>query len=110
MIRHHHAVVPDLLVNPHRLQHIDVPIVYEGFAKVQEAAADVPEMDVEDLASGSEVADDVENLLAGLVEHLRHGPLAEVQSVIRIVGNRDEALETVHRPEHCFNAPPAAPR
>src|SRR6266568_9307931 len=62
MVRHHHPVVADLLVDAHRLQHVDVAIVNERFLKIEEASPDVPEMDVEDFLACAEVADDVENL------------------------------------------------
>src|SRR4051812_7290139 len=49
MIRHHHAVVADFLVDTHRLQHVDTAVVDEGFAEIQEAAFDVAEVNAEDL-------------------------------------------------------------
>ena len=66
-------------------------------------------MDVEDLAALAEIADDVEDLFRRLVEHLRHCALAEVQAVIRTLGDRDEPLQPIDRSEHRLDAAPAAP-
>src|SRR5207302_3111010 len=57
VIGHHHPVESDFLVHPHRLQHVDVAVVDERLLEIQEAAADVAEVDVEDLPAAAEVAD-----------------------------------------------------
>src|SRR4029453_8017374 len=43
VVGHHHPVEADLPVNAHRLQHVDVAVVDERFAEVQEAARYVAE-------------------------------------------------------------------
>src|SRR5207253_8588666 len=100
----HHAVVADFLVHPHGLQHVDVPIVDERLLEVEEAAADVAEVHVEDLLARAEPADDVVDLLSGLLQHLADGALTEIQSVVRALGDADEALEAVDRSEHGLDA------
>src|SRR5215831_13842100 len=61
MIRHHHAVETNLLINAHSLQHIDIAIVDECFLEIQKPSMDVPEMDVEDLFASAEVANNIED-------------------------------------------------
>src|SRR5207249_3429099 len=108
MIRHHHAVEADLLVYAHRLQHIDIAVVDECLLEIQEASADIPEMDVEDLFPASEIPNHIEDLLAGFLQHFRDSALAEIQSVIRTLFDRDEPLETFNRAQHGLDASEAA--
>src|SRR5262249_3576035 len=82
VVGHDHAVVTDLLVDAHAADHVHVAVVGERLAEVEEAALDVAEVDVEDLPAAAEPADDLVDLLARLLEHLGHRPLAEVQAVI----------------------------
>src|SRR5215813_5144782 len=61
MVRHHHAVETNLLIDAHGLQHIDIAVVDECFLEIQKPSTDVPEVDVEDLFACAEVADDIED-------------------------------------------------
>src|SRR5207249_1653996 len=67
-------------------------------------AADVAEVDVEDLAARAEPPDHVVHLLAGLLQHLADRPLAEVQPVIRTLLDADESLQPLDRREHRIDA------
>src|SRR5262249_3689702 len=62
------------------------------------------EMDVEDLLARAEEADDVEDLLARFLEHLRDGALTEVEPVIGILVDGDEPLQAVDRSEDGLDA------
>src|SRR5438128_801534 len=64
MIRHHHSIVANFFIDPHRPQHVDIAIVDEPFLEIQKAAADITEVDVEDLAARAEVTDHVEDFFA----------------------------------------------
>src|ERR1043166_5550349 len=108
VVRHQHAVVADLFVNARRLQHVDAAVVDERFTEVEEAALDVAEVDAEDLLARAEVADDVEDLLARLLELLGHGALTEVEAVVGALLDRDEFLQAIRRTEHRIDAAPAA--
>src|SRR5260370_3900677 len=68
VIGHQHALVSDFFVSLDGLDEIDVAIVGEGFLEVQESAADVAEMDVEDFLARAEVADDVVDLDAWILQ------------------------------------------
>src|SRR6185369_12300344 len=46
---------------------------------------------------------DVEDLAAGVLEHLAHGALAEVQAVVGAGIDFDEALEPVHAAKHAVH-------
>src|SRR5262245_35300087 len=70
VIRHHHPFVTNLLVDPHRLEHVNITIVDERLLKIQELAFDVPEVHVEDLLALTEVPDYVKNLSPGILQHL----------------------------------------
>ena len=48
MVRHDHAVIAGLLIDPHCPHHVDVAIVREGLLKIQEMPVNVAEMDIED--------------------------------------------------------------
>src|SRR5438034_3558369 len=76
VVGHHHAVVADLLVDAHRLQHVDAAVVDEGLAEIEKASVYVAEVHAEDLPARAEVANDVEDLLARLFELLGDRALA----------------------------------
>src|ERR1035438_9144510 len=57
-------------------------------------------MHVEDLVARAEVSYDVEDFLPGILQHLRNRSLAEVQTVIRILLDRNELLQTIHSSQH----------
>jgi hypothetical protein len=104
VIRHHHAVVADLLVNAHGFQHVDVAIVNECFLEIEETASDVPEMHIKDLLARAEIPDHIEDLLAGFLQHLRNRALAEIQAVIPTIDEVDKALQAVDRSEDRLDA------
>src|SRR5690349_16152308 len=60
VIGHDHAVVADLLVNTHGLKHVHIAVVNKCFLKIEESAADVAEVNVEDFSALPEITDDVE--------------------------------------------------
>src|SRR5258708_6062639 len=93
VVRHHHAVVPDLLVDAHRFQHVDAAVVDERLAEVEKPSLDVAEVHAEVFAARAEVADHVEDLLPRLVELLRDRALAEIQAVVRAFLDRHELLQ-----------------
>ena len=49
MIRHHHVWVANLFIYQHCLHKIDIAFIRIGFLEVVSMAADVPEMDIENL-------------------------------------------------------------
>src|SRR5205823_3198855 len=67
-------------------------------------SADIAEVDVKDLFPRSEIADYVPDLLVGVSQHLGHGTLAEIQSVIRALLYADELLEPLHGTQHGVDA------
>src|SRR5271154_1388242 len=70
MIRHQHPVVADFLVGSNGADHVHVAIVGKSLAKVEKAAFNIAEMDIEDLFPLAEIADDVVNFLVRILEHL----------------------------------------
>src|SRR5215510_4632953 len=60
-------------------------------------------MHIEDLAAPTEVSDHVENLFAGLLQHLCNGSLAKVQAVIWTVLDRNKLLQSGHCSKHSLN-------
>ena len=67
-------------------------------------AANVAEVDVEDLLALAEPADHVGDLVGRIVEHLADRSLAEVQPVIGALAHRHEFLQPLHRAEHAGDA------
>ena len=51
MVGHDHAVVADFFVDAHGADHVHVAVVGESLLEIAEAAVNVAEMDVEDLAA-----------------------------------------------------------
>src|SRR5579863_9777468 len=82
MVGHQKPVISDLAIDLQRLDEIDIAFIREGFDEIVAVAADIPEMDIEDLAPFAEPADHVTDFLARLLQHLRHGALAEIQPMI----------------------------
>ena len=111
MIGHDHVLVPHFLVGAHRLQHVDVALVGEYLHEVVQPPLDVPEVDVEDLLPGAEIADDVVDLLRGVLQAFRHAALAEVQPVVGTVVQVDKLLEAVRHAQYAGDAAvrPAVP-
>ena len=70
-------------VDHHGLHEIDIAFVGVRLDEIVALAADVAEVYVENLLARPELADHVEDLFAGILQHLRYGPLAEVEPVIR---------------------------
>src|SRR5438105_7941965 len=93
MVRHDHAVVADFLVDAHGSDHVHVAVVRKRLLKIEKSPFDIAKVDVEDLAPASKVADNVINLLAGMLEHLGHRPLAKVEPVVFAWRDLDKALE-----------------
>ena len=62
VVGHHHVRIADLLQRPHHVEHVHVAFVREHLLEVVATAADVAEVDVEDLPARPEVADHVVNL------------------------------------------------
>src|ERR1019366_10151267 len=63
VIRPEHAVVTDFLVYAQGADHVHVAIVRKSLLKVREAASDIAEVHVEDLATHAEVPDHIEDLV-----------------------------------------------
>src|SRR5439155_10854416 len=82
-----------------------VAVVDERLAEVEESALDVAEVDVEDLLAEPEVADHLEDLPAGVVQHLGDRALAEVQAVVGARVDVDEALQALDAPENRVDSP-----
>lgn len=97
MVGHEHVLVADFLVGLDGFDHVDVTLVGVDLDEVVAVAADVAEVDVEDLVAGAEVADDVVDLGSGVGEHLGDGSLAEVEAVVGAFFDSDEVLKTVDR-------------
>ncbi len=98
VVRHDHVLVADLFVDLHRFDEVDVAFIGEGFDEVIAVAADVAEVDVEDLVARAEVTDDVEDLFSGIGEHFGDRALAEVEAVVGALLDRDEALQAIEVP------------
>ena len=97
MIGHEHVGIADLLVDVNGLHEIDVAFVGIDLDEVVAMAADIAEVHVEDLLARAEVADDIEDFDARILEIFRDGSLAEVEAVIRALLDGDEFLEPVDR-------------
>src|SRR4051794_37117931 len=78
MIGHQHAIVAHFFVNMDCFQHVDVARIGECLLELQESAVNVSEMHVEDLLPRSEIANHVEDLRSGALEHFRDSSLAEI--------------------------------
>jgi serine/threonine protein kinase len=59
-------------------------------------SADIATMHVEDLLARAEISNHVEDFLPGIVQHFRDGSLAEIQTVIRVLLDANEFLQTIH--------------
>ena len=79
VVGHQQVRVADLFVHLYGPDEIDVALVRVHFHEIVAPPADVAEMHVEDLLARAEIADQVVDFLAGVVEHLGHRALAEVQ-------------------------------
>src|ERR1017187_2053090 len=95
MIGHHHVGIANLLVDPKRLHEIDIAFVGEDLHKVVAMSANVAEVHVEDLLSRAEVADDVKDFNARIVNSFRDRSLTEIEPVPGTFLNGDESLEAV---------------
>src|ERR1039457_1287977 len=104
VIRHDHAVVTNLFVDAHGLDHIHVAFVGKGFTEIEEAALDISEVNVEHLVPLAEVADDVKNFHARLLQHLGDGPLAEVQAMVGAGSDFDEVLQALYAAQDALDA------
>ena len=67
-----------------------VAVVMEGLDEVVASAADIAEVHVEDLLARPEIADHVDDFLAGIGQHFRYRPLAEIQPVPRALMHLNE--------------------
>src|SRR5215470_4354281 len=104
MVRHNHAVIANLFINPHRSNHVHVPVVRKSFLEAEEPTFDVAEVNIEDLAPAAKVANDVVNIFAGVLEHFGHSSLTKVQSMVLARNDFDEAFKTVNAAEHPVDA------
>ena len=95
MIGHDHVSVADLFVGAQGFVHIYIALVGEGLDEIAETAADIAEVDVEDFVALPEVADDIADLVVGFFEHFADRALAEVEAVVGVFGDLNEALESV---------------
>src|SRR6185436_482950 len=75
--------------------------------EIQEAAFDVSEVHAEDLLAGSEITNHIEDLFAGLFELLRHRALAEIETVIGTLFDRNKSLQSIRRSQHRVDAAPS---
>src|SRR5262249_22986478 len=78
VVGHEHAFIVNLAQGSCHLDHVHVPLVWKDLSKIVSAAADVPEVYVEDLLLCAKVADDVVDLACRILEHLGHSAQAEV--------------------------------
>jgi len=100
VVGHQHVLVVDLVERPHDLEHVHVPLVGVHFQEVVPSSPDVAEVDVEDLLSDSEIADDVVDLRPWVIEHLCGGAEAEIETVIRALLDGSELLQAFDGSEH----------
>src|SRR5262249_2451183 len=104
VIGHDHSVVTDFFVDAHRLQHVHVAVVNERLLEIEKTPANIAEMDVEDFSALAEISNDIEDLFAGIFEHLRDRTLTEIQPVIFARNDLDESLQPGDIAEHGVNA------
>src|SRR5580658_2856484 len=104
MIGHEHILIPDFLVHLDRFHKIDIAFVREDLHKVIAVPANVAKVYVEDLLALTEVADHVEDLHAWILKILGDSSLAEVQSMIGALTDRDELLQPIDGAKHAIHA------
>src|SRR5277367_3556457 len=78
MIRHQHIGITDLFVDLDGFYEVNVPLIGKNLHKIVAMAADVAEMYVEYLVARTEVANDVVDFYAWILQHLRDRALAEI--------------------------------
>ena len=103
MIGHQHVLVADFLVCLNSLHHVHVALIGVDLDKVVTVAADVAEVDVEDLVALAKVTDNVVYLLARIGKHFGDSALAKVEAVVGTFLNGDEALQPVDSAKYAVN-------
>ena len=71
MIRHQHIGITDFFVHLDRFDEIHITLIRVYLHEIIAMAANVAEMYVEYLVAGTKIANDVEDLHAGILEHFR---------------------------------------
>ena len=104
VVRHQHVGITDLVQRASNRQHVEVAIVGIRLAKVVAMALDVAEVDVENLAALAEVAHDLADLTARVLQHFGHGADAEIQSVVGAFLDRDKSLQAIDRAQDIRDA------
>src|ERR1700722_7271395 len=104
MVGHEHVLVAHFFVDLKSFDKVNVPFIRIGFDKVVAMAANVAEVHVEDLISGAEVANHIEDLSAGVSKHLAAGALAKIEAVIGILLNLDEPLDPIDSAENTLHS------
>ena len=97
MVGHDHAIDADFLVDPQARSHVHVAGIGKLLGEGIAAALDVAEVDVENLLTFTEPADDVADFLARIFEAFGHRALTEIEPVIGTFGNGNELLESFGR-------------
>jgi hypothetical protein len=103
MIGHQHVFVADFLIRLDSLDHVHIALIGVYLDKVITAAADVAEVDVEDLVAPAKVADDVVYLVARIGKHFGDRALTKVEAVVWAFLNGDEALQPVDSAKYAVN-------
>src|SRR5581483_6252735 len=97
MIGHQEILIADFAIDFQRLDEIHIALVRKHLGdEIVAAAADIAEMDIEDLLAAAEPADHIADLVIGMIEALGYGALAEVQPVIGAFVQGDELLEATN--------------
>src|SRR2546430_8981396 len=90
VVGHQHAGIPNLFVNLNGFHEVDITLIRVYFDEIVAMAANIAEVHIEYLLPQTEVTYHVKNLLAWGLEHLGYRALAEVESVIGTLLDRDE--------------------
>lgn len=92
MVGNQSAGVANLLINLDGFHKVDIAFIRVYLDEVVAVTTNIAEVDVEDLVTRTEIPDDVKDLLARVLQHLRDRPLAEIEYVIGAFLNTDEFL------------------
>src|SRR5690606_8958071 len=93
MIGTHRTIESNFEIGLHRAVHVRFSLVVEGFLKTQPVAADIAEVDKENLVSFAEIPDYRRYVFA----HGGEGTLAECKAVVGTWNNFYESFERVGR-------------
>ena len=105
MVWHDHVGIVNRFEGTQRFEHIHIAFVWKDLDEIEETALDVAKVDVKQLLSLTEVAENIVEISTWIFERFRHRSDAEIQSMVRALMRMDEFLETFNRAHDSGNTP-----